>query len=741
MVDGLTRIRPNAVPEPLPLGGAWQAAPTNSAAQLQFVHDHKLSSKTLRYTWTTPTGRFMFMLLRVFKRSAAAARVLLGNIPAYLRELDAAAPKAGDIIVDVGASVGTVAVAVALNWPGVRVVAIEPSPDNFRYLLWNIKLNRLDDRILPLNVAVARHRGLTWLGLHYSTVAPGGVGRDGLSPGSKERDNVYEYVAPAMTLAAIADLLHLPRIHWLKINCGGCEWHLAKSRGFERFVGTTVYIATAVLHPMEIEAGDSSSMMVVSGLCSDGPGRRAFLSDLAMPWPEQPAMATEMCTTFPGETAAKVASASPFASARTALHTPGPIVGSPVGAVVWTGTHEAEGSSDAFQQVDKTADADMALLAERRIFLFSSISHDDEVQWPIIPHFVRHYRDLLRVQPDRFLIVLHSGSGNVTGLSGLARRLNERYGIMHTYPITGVYSGELIFQHKLRVLNEHVSNDDWVVEADGDEFVVLPRGWSAPEAAAILDAQGANVLYGLMVDRVAKGGNLEQPPREYGSIFAQYPLTCGVTWFFQRSDVRKANLYRGNLRAVAGTHSVLGLNTSALSLTRGPRAKAHQVQRLLAAIRNYVAESGGGEENYKLLPYAQDGGKLPEIRPSILIATVYHFKWVKGVTKKLWRRTLRDGRLGEFARGIYEYFFAIITAGVLDTDRYCNNHNLPGPRDVVRGLTHRELALLFLNWKPDMLNAYIIFSGDTFLEEDVIVAPLLHTLIYGIDRRLDIPGE
>ena len=47
------------------------------------------------------------------------------------------------IFVDVGANLGLVSISLAKQWPSARILALEPAPATFRYLLWNLKENHV----------------------------------------------------------------------------------------------------------------------------------------------------------------------------------------------------------------------------------------------------------------------------------------------------------------------------------------------------------------------------------------------------------------------------------------------------------------------------------------------------------------------------------------------------------------------------------------------------------------------
>ena len=53
-------------------------------------------------------------------------------------------------IFDVGGFIGDTAFLFATLHPTVRVIVFEPNPVNCRYLLWNIRINNLTERVWPL---------------------------------------------------------------------------------------------------------------------------------------------------------------------------------------------------------------------------------------------------------------------------------------------------------------------------------------------------------------------------------------------------------------------------------------------------------------------------------------------------------------------------------------------------------------------------------------------------------------
>ena len=58
-----------------------------------------------------------------------------------------------ELFIDLGANVGAYTV-LASGSAGARTIAFEPSPSSFRYLVQNVRLNDLSDKVIPQNVAV-----------------------------------------------------------------------------------------------------------------------------------------------------------------------------------------------------------------------------------------------------------------------------------------------------------------------------------------------------------------------------------------------------------------------------------------------------------------------------------------------------------------------------------------------------------------------------------------------------------
>lgn len=185
-----------------------------------------------------------------------------------------------------------------------------------------------------------------------------------------------------------------------------------------------------------------------------------------------------------------------------------------------------------------------------------------------------------------------------------------------------------------RLLHLYVQDDDWVVHVDADEFVHfaqdLPIGPVVEQLEELHEAFQCNVYFGLLVDRVHPDGRLDIAPQADVPLAEQYPLRCSLVGMLQKSDVRKAVVYRGYLRPYSGTHQVIGLNWS-LGERLGGKGYRRQLG-LFEALRKHL-----GEAQVDLLPRSEDGG-LYLINPVFNMATIYHFKWLRGLKGKMSRR-------------------------------------------------------------------------------------------------------
>merc|ERR1719313_839033 len=84
-------------------------------------------------------------------------------LPGVMRTLKSVKPRS--VPLDVGANDGVFSLTVAQHCPDCVVYAVEPSPSNFRTLVWNIRRYGLEGRIIPSQAALAGVSGRATLTL------------------------------------------------------------------------------------------------------------------------------------------------------------------------------------------------------------------------------------------------------------------------------------------------------------------------------------------------------------------------------------------------------------------------------------------------------------------------------------------------------------------------------------------------------------------------------------------------
>ena len=131
--------------------------------------------------------------------------------------LQAVTFREGDIAIDIGAHVGIVSIYLAKRWPGIRVYAFEPVPENFARLQANIQANNADG-ISGFQLAVSGKGGNVQLTGNLEENS-GGFSEH-IPPGS----GTQTHTAESVTLTQILEQLHIPRCRLLKIDCEGAEY-------------------------------------------------------------------------------------------------------------------------------------------------------------------------------------------------------------------------------------------------------------------------------------------------------------------------------------------------------------------------------------------------------------------------------------------------------------------------------------------------------------------------------------
>lgn len=101
--------------------------------------------------------------------------------------------------------------------------------------------------------------------------------------------------------------------------------------------------------------------------------------------------------------------------------------------------------------------------------------------------------------------------------------------------------------------------EEWVALADLDEFQEHPGGLS--RSAQLAQSEGANVVRGILIDRVAQDGSLPVFDDET-DLWKLFPVRCRLTKRLQRGADYKAALVRGPLLPALAHHRFQGERVS-----------------------------------------------------------------------------------------------------------------------------------------------------------------------------------
>lgn len=171
----------------------------------------------------SPRGRLVSFAVRGDTNDAALVHGILDEDEYRLRDL----PDLDGWALDIGAHIGTVAVALAKDHPGLRVIAVEPVPDNAALIRENAAKNGLAIEVLaeaagPIGQAtVACH-----FAYHDVPAQDANYVDQNRYIGNiwHERGDGERIDAPATTLRALAERFGATEFRLVKIDCEGCEW-------------------------------------------------------------------------------------------------------------------------------------------------------------------------------------------------------------------------------------------------------------------------------------------------------------------------------------------------------------------------------------------------------------------------------------------------------------------------------------------------------------------------------------
>lgn len=141
------------------------------------------------------------------------------------------------LAIDVGAYIGTVGIGLALDNPGLRVVCVEPVPENVEMIRMNVALNGVASRVSVIEAAASAIDDPVTIKYDFHDVdgQPADYVRDvrmmaGIYRYDDERMQYSTLQVSGISLGTLAK----ERIALLKIDCEGCEWAFLTSPAIDQ---------------------------------------------------------------------------------------------------------------------------------------------------------------------------------------------------------------------------------------------------------------------------------------------------------------------------------------------------------------------------------------------------------------------------------------------------------------------------------------------------------------------------
>lgn len=151
------------------------------------------------------------------------------------------------IFLDIGANVGSTSIYAIKSNFFTHAICVEPSQSNYQFLVWNIKINALEDKIRPLHFGIA-----DFIGEQDLICSPSNCGDFRLSPGLTESSgnfyNEKEFNSEKVKFFTLDELakngtLKPQEVGFIWIDCQGSEGLIFKAgKQFLSEVAVPIYI-------------------------------------------------------------------------------------------------------------------------------------------------------------------------------------------------------------------------------------------------------------------------------------------------------------------------------------------------------------------------------------------------------------------------------------------------------------------------------------------------------------------
>jgi len=130
----------------------------------------------------------------------------------------------GDVVVDIGANVGSVSLYIAKKYPNVKIYSFEAHPINYKNLIRNIESNNITN-IVAHNLAVS-HVDNELLNI---TLSPNNTGSSSIFKSLKTDNQLLNFDVQTICLDTIISTNNIKKIKFLKIDCEGSEFDILEN--------------------------------------------------------------------------------------------------------------------------------------------------------------------------------------------------------------------------------------------------------------------------------------------------------------------------------------------------------------------------------------------------------------------------------------------------------------------------------------------------------------------------------
>ncbi len=161
----------------------------------------------------------------------------------------------GDVLYDIGSNIGVYSLYAALR--DVEVIAFEPESSTYAILNKNIYLNKLEDKIKALNVALYDEDCISYLNIsNYQPGKSGHTFHDQVNPNLKPFSPVFKQCVIGLKMDTLLEQFALPFPNHIKIDVDGNEHKIIRKMGSilpdKRLKSIAVEINTKLVEHQEV---------------------------------------------------------------------------------------------------------------------------------------------------------------------------------------------------------------------------------------------------------------------------------------------------------------------------------------------------------------------------------------------------------------------------------------------------------------------------------------------------------